>query len=285
MTVLGRRFFKRQTNPPVTFIFIPFAFLSAILGGLIFLMLSLGVSWMPFSFYDIGAALLFQGFIMFLLLGVGGFLIRSILGWGTPLPQEDSEGIVLPRFTKKQFFIHLFVAVILLSSFFVESISYKPAYIIRACAVTFELFWQIKIHRRPRSGKLTAYSLQLALWLLVLGLWGMVFFPPTYRLAFLHLCFVGGFALSVFSVATRVIFSHCGYASLLRRVYLPLNIAVILMLMGLVARFSAEFFPDAYFTHLTYAGLLWAAGVSVWMFSVFPKIIRSSLLYQEKVEL
>lgn len=264
--VLLPRFLKRKRNPPATFVFIPFAFLSAILGA--FLLASARA-------VDLGNVLLMQGFVIFLLMGVGGFLIRSILGWGGFAPADTAEKIQVPDFSASQIIWHGLIAAGILASFPVEVfLNYKLGYLIRAVSVSVELIWQFKIYKINKSGKLSANTLQLSLVLLVCGLWGMFFAQREFGLAFLHLCFAGGFAFSTFSVATRVIFSHCGCSELLTGFYRPFTVALWFMFFGLIVRFFAEFSTAAYFTHLAYAGGLWSLGVLIWAFSILPKCIN-----------
>jgi hypothetical protein len=136
---------------------------------------------------------------------------------------------------------------------------------------------QIKIHRRSPSGKLTARALQVALWLLVVGMWLPVFASAQYSIGLMHFILVGGFALSTFSVATRVILSHCGYGQILNGSYKPFSLAVGFMLFGVFMRVSADFIPQVYEHHLAYAGLFWLVGLSIWTVAILGKALRDTL--------
>jgi len=262
------RFLKRQSQPPVTFVFIPFAILAALAGSGLSMAIRLGFHWRLTDVNTVASNLIFQGFIIFLLMGIGGFLIRSILGWLAPLPEDPGEKPVVPMTTRQAIAVHGLCALVIFLSFWFEVFVSRPwGAGIRAALVTAEAVWQMKIHRNPTSGKLGARCLQLALWLLLAGLWGDAVISshyPRYRLAFLHLCFVGGFSMSAFAVASRVVFSHARLNEFLRGSYKPLTVAQVFLFIGLLSRFGADFTEKGYDRHLFYAALSWVCGLLIW---------------------
>ncbi|MBX7147657.1 NnrS family protein [bacterium] len=265
ITTLAKRFLTRQKNPPPTFIFIPFGFLCLFLSQL------LSFSSNP-QLLTLSKNLFFQGTILFLLLGVGGFLIKSILGFGAILPQNPGDKMPDISFLNKSHTLLITLASLLFLSFFIEVYLHeKVGMCLKAFIASFFCFYQIQIHKKPTSGKLTAQTLRFSLWFLVIGLWGATLAPFQYRVSFLHLGFVGGFSLSTFAVATRVILSHTGNGHLLNQKYTPFTIAVILMSIGLLARFGADFVPAGYIHHLTYGAITWAIGVIVWSIFILAK--------------
>lgn len=277
IALLAARFFKRRRNPPETFVFVPLAFLSALSGSALLAGFYAGLPGLPLESYDIGIALAFQSYILLLLVGVGGFLIRSILGWAPPLPQSPAERLAVAPWRGNAFGAHLLAGLAIVASFWIEVFLHRESGLaLRAFVVTVECFAQIKIHRRSPSGKLTARALQASLWLLVIGTWFPVFSPPEYGIGIMHFVLVGGFALSTFSVATRVILSHCGYGRILNGAYRPFSLAVGLMLFGVFVRVSADFIPQAYEHHLAYAGAAWIAGLTIWAGSVLSKAVRDT---------
>ena len=266
---LGKRFFARSQNPPFTFVYLPFGFAAGLLGNILFLFFPV--------WENLAKAYLFQGMVLFFLMGVGGFLIRSILGWAESLPESKNDKLPTFRSPKKQLFLHLGLASSIFLSFLVESFIAAPLGLgLRALLVTMVVFIQMKIYRKSPSGKLTAYALQTSLWLLVVGFWGAAFLPPQYRVGFLHFCFVGGFSLSTFSIASRVILSHCGYSQLLKGRFLPFSIAVVLIVLASLVRISANLFPEVYTSHLSYASITWSLGVLIWMYAILWKAVKST---------
>jgi uncharacterized protein involved in response to NO len=277
VALLASRFFKRRRNPPETFVFIPLAFLSALSGSALLAGFYVGAPGLPLESYDIGIALAFQSYILLLLVGVGGFLIRSILGWAPPLPASSAERLALSPWRGTAFGGHLLAGLAIVGSFWIEIFIHRESGLaLRAVMVTLECIGQIKIHRRSQSGKLTARALKASLWLLVIGTWLPVFSPAEYGIGIMHFVLVGGFALSTFSVATRVILSHCGYGRVLNGAYRPFSIAVGLMLFGVFVRVSADFIPQAYEHHLAYAGVAWIVGLAIWTVAVLSKAVRDT---------
>lgn len=276
--ILARRFSRRRRNPPESFIFMPFAFVSGLVGlGLMgsFYFNPVVVS---SSLFDLGKALAFQGFILFLLIGVGGFLVRSILGFAPPLPTGSGEALLLSKFKKTTLIWHVVAAVFLFSSFFLETYFSRSFGLgVRAVVVTAESLFQIGIFRHSHRQQLTATTLRIAYGLLSLGYWSMAFFSAEYTLGLLHIVLVGGFSLTTFAVATRVILSHCGHSDLLKKQYVPLTLVTSLVVMGMTARVVADFMPDIYGDHLIYAGTAWVSGLLVWTFFILLKALRHTL--------
>ena len=271
--MLSLRFVRRKRNLPDSFILIPFAFVSLLLGSGLHLLLYLGVRWRVVALTELSQNLIFQGFISFLIMGVGGFLIRAIFGWPQfPGQKASLMDTNMPKALPRS--LHLACGITLLCSFPVESFMHDRAGLfLRAVAVSIEVFGQLRTHRKPTSGRLTARWIRTAMILLVLGFWGALIAPGEYRLPFLHLCFAGGFGITTFAVATWVIFNHGGYEHLLKQRHRPLTTALVFFMIALACRVSAEFLPNSYESHLAYAGLFWAGGVIIWASSVLFKVL------------
>ena len=85
-----------------------------------------------------------------------------------------------------------------------------------------------------------------------------------YRIPWLHLTFVGGSSLLVFSVSFHVGFLHTGRESWASRWPWPVAAVGILVVLAALARASAERFSQHYFEALATASSLWLAGALVW---------------------
>ena len=110
--------------------------------------------------------------------------------------------------------------------------------------------------------------------LLVAGLFLPVALPG-YRLANLHLTFIGGFSIILFTVSTRVILGHAGQSHLFRK-RLPFLIAALaLLVVATIARVGADFIPPARNSHLVYAALIWLLAATVWFVALGPKLSLS----------
>ncbi len=260
---------------PASFVLIPFGVGAAAIGSGMQALLSLG--WVPMqaaALQTLSMNLLFQGLVIFLIVGVGGFLIRSVLGWapnGSPADPAAAR-----RARNRELDLHFAAGVAICVSFWFEAyFSPRWGITLRALVVTLEAIGQLRIDLFPRSGKLGAHWLRLAIWLLLAGLWGDALIAtsyPLYRLAFLHLCFAGGFSLVTVAIATRVILAHTGFEERLQVQYWPFAVAQALLLLGAVARFGADFSPASYGRHLFYAAASWIAGLLIWSIFVLTRV-------------
>ncbi len=272
------RFLQKKRMPPPSFIYIPVAFLCMMIVGILQLQHTLNPITDP-HLLQLSRLLFSQAIVLLLLMGIGSFLIKSILGWADPLPQNPGDTIPTFKFNKKIYF-HLLCALFLLLSYFIEVwLHIFLGRVLRTFIVSFVLTYEIKVHKIPASGKLTAHTLRTSLILLMLGMWGQLLAPDRYYLPFAHLIFYGGFLLSTLSVATRVILSHCGYAHLLNQRYLPYSIACTFILLGLLGRFVADY-TQTYLNHLAWAAILLACGVIIWSIFILGKCIRNTLQSQ-----
>jgi uncharacterized protein involved in response to NO len=196
---VGRRFLSRKANPPMGFIFLPFSFLAALIGCLI---LATASHW-PVEGVQLGKALLYQGFILNLILGLGTRLVPALTRVQGALDVRSQN-----RESRSQF---LGLAVLLNSTFVIEVYaSFTMALLIRAAIVLGIAVWKFKILRpRQVAGSLSS-GIRLAVWLLAAG-FGLAGLFPSYGIHFLHISFIGGFALLTFLISTRVVLSHGGY--------------------------------------------------------------------------
>ena len=216
-----------------------------------------------------------QGFLLAVVVGVGGFLAPRLMGRFQVIPSahltSPEKGVEV---RKRQARIHLLAGALLFASFWLEGFGWKViAYGLRACVVTGELFWTCSFLAPPRVPGFFAKLLWLSLWMILLGYWGVVIFPD-YRVSLLHLVFLGGFSLMTFAVATVVTLSHSGEALKLQK-RLPVLWAVAAGLAAaLVLRVVSTFFPELYFSLVGAAAFCWLAAGFTWLFFAFPRFFK-----------
>jgi uncharacterized protein involved in response to NO len=215
--------------------------------------------------------LLYQGFVLYLVLGIGAFLLPRILK--LPATLEPSETPGLTPAWKRRATLAGVVGFALLASFWVEVFAEAPkaAGAIRFLAAGTFLATEIPTPfgaARPGSVSL---GVRVALVLLLLGL----FFPvlwPWQRVAGLHLVFIGGFTLITFSVATRVVLGHGGCTSLLGQPLPSLQGAGLLLILAAVLRVIGDFNFAARGNFLSVASYLWMLAAATWSWGVLPKV-------------
>jgi uncharacterized protein involved in response to NO len=277
---LGWRFSRRAELPPPSFALVAFGFLGAIIGVALLLV---GVAGEGFPRCALlGSLLLYQGFLLELVLGVGGFLLPRFLT--LPSRPELPETSEMTAEWKRRAYFASGIGAVLLASFVIEVFAESPRIAggIRFLAVAIFLLAEIPLHHSAAQPVTFARSLRLALVFLLLGLLFPVLWPWQ-RLAGEHLIFIGGFTLITFAVATRVVLGHSGHivighsppASLREAVragdFVILQSMVALLVVAAVLRAVGDFFPAIRGTLLSVASYLWMLAAGVWSWRVLPK--------------
>ncbi len=95
---------------------------------------------------------------------------------------------------------------------------------------------------------------------------------PNYRIGELHIVFITGFNLIVFTVATRVVLGHSGNLDRLKtRLWFFIATSALLFL-AMASRVTADLAPRARVVHLLAAAICWLAASLLWMAKIIPKI-------------
>ncbi len=268
------RFRKKETlDPPLEFVWIPIAIFHGMVGSLIMIFVQFG--WASPWLLAAGKPMVEQGFLLSVVMGVGGFLGPRLMGFYQLIkPSEISRKEREFQIPGPRIQIHLIAGVLLFCSFWLEGLGYRAwAYGLRALLVTSEFLWTGSITHFPKVSDFFAKLLWISFWMVVIGYWMVVIFP-LYRTIMLHLVFIGGFSLMTFSVATMVTLSHAGEAVKLHHPLLVLWIVAIGLGCALILRVLAVFFPSFYFNVLGVASAFWLlAGVS-WLCFVTPRILK-----------
>ena len=273
IVVLARRFQKRQTSPPPTFILTGIGIFAGLVGGII----DAGIAWQRIDVgWDIvGRRLLTEGMVLLIVLGIGGFLGPRLLGFAQ-LPNLESIGrVVPPSLLLEAQFGSSFYAVggaLIVASIFVQYGFQIPAMVwIRAVIATIVIATSVQPWRFPSTRTTLSWCVWIAHWFLIAGLW-IVAAEPRYQIDFLHMIFMGAFTLLILAVGTRVVLSHGGHTLTEEKKSWPIRIGVATGLVALLARLGAPFAPNSYFAHLAWAGLLWIAGIAIWGVYVMRRI-------------
>ena len=267
---VARRARTRQDLPPPNFVLVILGFINAI-AGVVLVFASRRVT--SGAFLDqFGSILLNQGFVLFPILGVGAFFFPKLLGGAKPEPADLNIAIAL---WKKRALIAGLTGAVIWMSFALESLGWiRCAAILRGSAVLSYFIFQGHLFEKPSGPPFLAHCFRLGALLLILAL----FFPaflPDYRVANLHLAFIGGFTIILFTVSTRVIIGHSGQIHLFQRRLRFLIAALVLLIIAMLARVGADFVPPARNSHLVYAALIWVLAALVWAWALVPKLFLS----------
>ncbi len=263
---LVRRTSARTDLPPPSFVLVLFGFLNAFAG----IILILSAPRMNSFFANrLGTLLLNEGFILCPILGVGAFFLPKLLGGGIPEPADLRIAATLWR---RRAALAALSGLAIWSSFGIEPVGWtRSAALLRGLTTLFYLVGQGHLLEKPVERPFLARCFQLGAILLVIGLL-LPAVLPSYRVANLHLVFIGGFSLILFTVSTRVILGHSGHSHLFQRRLGFLVTALALLVLAMLTRVSADLFPAERNSHLVYAALIWLLAAGVWAAVLVPKL-------------
>jgi uncharacterized protein involved in response to NO len=270
-----RRFRQKKSvsRPPLEFVWIPIALLHGMIGTL--LMTAVQLTLITPAFIKVAKPMMDQGFILSVVIGVGGFLGPRLMGLFQPLiAVQGAVSSEILRIRKKTVRFHLAMGFLFFLSFWAEGLDLRFfAYALRAVVVTVTLLRSRAWPRWPRASDFYVWLLWASFWFVVAGSWAIVLFPK-YRIEMLHLIFIGGFSLMTFSVATMVAMSHAGEPDRLRRPMWILWLVAFGIGIAVVLRAAAPFYLAVYFRILAFSSFCWlVVGVS-WLCFIFPKFLK-----------
>ncbi len=265
---LGRRFWsKRADRPPPGFVLVGPAFLCAIVGTAGLIAAGLGLASAPVA--RLSQTLLYEMWLLLLILGVGSFLIPRILqvppsaaecnampGWGAQALGAGATGVALLALAGFEAFYPGAVRAIAVGRFVV---------------VAGFFFSQIGLHRGQAARVTIPKSLNVAILFLLAGLLFPAFWPEQ-RMAALHLLFIGGFGLMTLTVATRVVLGHSGFDFLFTSRLPFLAATGLFFAAAALLRAGADFFAPLRSDTLSIAAMVWMAGAALWGWKVLPKV-------------
>ena len=266
---MSLRWFTRGDLPPPGFVLALLAFACALAGVVLFLL----ETRLEDSTFWIGLRplLLYQGFVLLPVLGVGPFILPRFFGQSSQ--HSFPESVVPPAGWWKRAATAALVGTLIIASFIVEAVDWpRTGHALRLITILVYLRQEISLFRLKSHGQPLATPLNAAFFLLLGGILAITLFPG-YRAALLHLTFVGGLAIVTLTVATRVVFGHSGNRVRLAQRHRWLTTAIILMLVGMATRISGDFWPKILVSHYNYGALFWASGLLLWSVNVLPKIL------------
>ncbi len=267
LVCMGRRFVRREDLPPPGFALVGLGFLNALAGTALLASVPLNV-WtyaMP-----VGTALLNEGWLLLLILGIGGFLLPRFFGMElTPFPESRTPP---PGWTPRALAAAA-TGVAITGTLIAESLAFHPlaAQLIRCATAAAYLLTTVPFHRVKAPNTTLTFCLRAALVLLIAGL----AFPlcwPHLRVAGLHVIFIGGFSLIALTVATRVVLGHSGGSHLFPAPLPFLRGAAVLFAITTLLRVVADFLPLARTHWLNAAAGAWMLAALVWARRILPRV-------------
>ena len=265
--MMATRARRAHDLPPPHFALVLFGLLNAI-AGIFLITASKSMSNGAFA-NQLGNLMLNEGFVLFPILGVGAFFFPKLLGGATPEPSDLRIAATLWR---KRAAIAVLAGMAVWFSFVMEALGWiRTSAIVRSLTTLLYFIGQGHLLEKPSGPPFLSQCFRLGAALLVAGL----FLPailPGYRVAHLHLIFIGGFTIILFTVSTRVILGHSGQSHLFHKRLPFLIIALSLLVLAMLTRVSADFVLPERNSHLVYAALIWLLAAGVWMAVLGPKL-------------
>ena len=259
---LGRRFLQREDSPPANFALVALGLLNGLVGAAL-MVFCVATASHP-DLYRVGSSLLHVGFPLLPLLGVGPFFLRRLLD----LPTADEE----PRQSSRagRAALAIFVGLVIDASFVLEVYAWNSGVMwFRAAVVLVYLVtslpWQ--------SNSLLAAWLRMSFAAVAAG-FALMALLPAQRIAALHVVLVAGVSVAILAVATRVILGHSDNLPLVQRRRGWLTTAFILILLGMISRYVADFRPSRN-PHLHWGAIAWLIGVAIWGLIVLPHVAKA----------
>jgi len=265
--MMGTRARSCEDWPPPHFALVLFGLFNAIAG--IFLVIA-AKSMTDGAFANqLGALMLNEGFVLFPILGVGAFFFPKLLGGAMPKPADLEIAAAL---WWKRAAIAVLTGLIIWISFVLEALGWiRTAAVIRGLTSAYYFIVPGRLFKKPNGPPFMAQCFRIGAILLIVGL----FLPallPTYRVANLHLTFIGGFTIILFTVSTRVIIGHAGQRHLFKGRLRFLIASLSLLILAMLARVTADFLLPERNTHLVYAALIWLLAAAIWAWALLPKL-------------
>ncbi|MBL7543155.1 MAG: NnrS family protein [Bdellovibrionaceae bacterium] len=282
-----RRFLKKRVLPFEGFLFIPFAFLQALLAVVMFFMslqsstplsLQFLFQFAPSNSPTFSAQISYQFSMDSFYLHAGeAFVLNLVLGLGTrliPVLSRVPNSLTPDQRSNSNQFMKMIVLAILLNLGFILQtfVNNQLGIALRLLVVSFIAFRYFKIASSVSTKSFVGFGLRCGI-LFILSSYAILLFQPAQAIAVQHLIYIGGFVLITFMVGTRVMLAHGGqsldYETDSRRIGAVALLFALASLLRLVA--GADVFGA-----IMKIGIVVFLVASLLWFHKFIKILRDS---------
>jgi uncharacterized protein involved in response to NO len=204
--------------------------------------------------------LLYQGFALAPVMGVGVFFFPRLLGGGFGEPRT-------PREARRLMVSMALAALVLVASFVVEAWWQRQVgLLLRAAAFVFVLS-HVRWQAAPGTERVGTLGNALRFLCLPLAVTGLVIsaIATHHHMAWMHLLYGTGFGLVCFIAASRVIFGHSGEVARFANHSWAARLIVAGLVIAVATRVFADFMPRIMISHYEYAAIFWALAAAGWV--------------------
>lgn len=255
--------------PPVEFAWLPFAFVLALTGSVThFVGLERDIA--PFWIL-LSKILCEKGFILCVVMGVGGFLGPRLMGSQN---QPSPEDLRRPRPALSGALPQVAGAIVLSASFVLEAAGQVRLSSALAALVAGALMLRSgALVLRPPV--LSAFTLSIAasFWAVLAGL-ALPFFLPASRTVVVHVLFLGGFSLMTLTVSAMVMLSHGGRGDRIHNSTILFGGILAAHASSLAVRLYAAADAERYFVWVAVSAALWLVAASLWIVTAAQLLFR-----------
>jgi uncharacterized protein involved in response to NO len=248
-----------------------FGFLHAVIGAVLIVGTRFGTA--HYLGFSMGRQMIQLGFLLCIVLGVTGKLAPFLFGY-TDDPEKESEKNRWLLNKRNAVIFHGFVGTGILVSFILEPYSIRWAAGLRAFLATLHLILFARIARPLRKKTTLMFFFFISCWMIPIGLWAG-FLWPTYRIACLHIVFLGGFSLMIFSFGLLIVLSHSSQANLINGKLIPMKWVGTFVLIALFFRILADVSSIRYRSSLHISSGVWVLAALIWGVLVISKIRKA----------
>lgn len=262
---LKRKMQTPELSLPKGFIFIPLGLLTGLLGGIL-TSLSYVVE-LSSALLHFAKLLSYQGFLLNLIVGLGSRLIPVL---------AKREGAMNPMETKGLTnSVYIVQALALNASFVVESFLHREIGLaLRLLLFIYVVVFNFKLTKPTIEKSFLAWGLTLSGMMFPLSFLFLLF-APYLEVFFLHLLYVGGFALLTFLISIRVSLAHGGGLLNLERSSPLIPLLTIGFLLAAAFRvFANQFGTGLMFAFYAFAAAFFMLSLLFWWLLVGRYLLR-----------
>lgn len=211
----------------------------------------------------LGNHLFHTGTVLLLVLGIGTRFFSFLSG----LPSEFEQAPASWRYGFH--FLGLAVAVLL----YLAGVGWKEAYLALTVISLIYLLFVWKVFRSSTRPSPLKYAVRIVAFMIPFSFF-MCWLQPGHYVTWLHLIFIGCFAMLTYAVATRVTLAHGSYSTDLEMTSPALTVFVAFLVLSIVFRLSYGFSFSSWKTGFLFlAAAFWILAVLFWCYSFARKII------------